>query len=79
MKIKLQLDDLFGLEFIRLETGEWSISGANEGTEVQLVATDEQVGAMLFLCAAGNPKDTKLDEALYALLTKAQATSGIVP
>ena len=79
MHITLKLDGTLDLEAIRLPDGNWTLTGTIDDEPVDLRPTGEQLGAMLFLCAAGNPSDTKLDSALYALLTEAQKNSGVVP
>jgi hypothetical protein len=79
MQIKVTLDDgLVDAEFNRKD-GNWEIEGVVDCERVSLRPTNDQVGAILFLLASGNPENTELDSLLYSLLSDAQKNSGLVP
>ena len=77
-RITFTVEGLLTFEAIR-DNGSWTVIGKDEDHTINLTATDEQMGAIMFLATAGNPSNTALDQSLYDLLTEEQKHSGLVP
>lgn len=79
IQIKVNIGEITEVTATRTD-GLWHVVGHDDGNPIDLKGcTDEQFGAMMHLCVAGNPLDAELDTLLYNQLTVEQRNSGLVP